>query len=532
MSNFSQRLESNALGKAFSNCSKLFKLIIVGLMVFIWGYLSISSLLETTRLEATEPTYELSTYNRDSFLLNVVFLVCIYTILKCICKDAMSRINTKVFTAILCAYTLGVALFWVLSVKSTAMHDSYMITSTAEKVVNGDYSAFDFESEKYFYEYPFQLGYVLVCQVVNTLFKGSAYLIALQVLNIVSLEALFLGVIHCTKYVFDSKEVTNTTILFLFGFISVMLFTTFIYGNLLGFALSTWAVTLEVKYIRTDKKYLMFVSAILIGLSIMVKSNNMIVLLAMCIILVIKFLDTKKLWDIVSIAICVVLGLNVLNCAIGYYERKADVDFGSGIPKILWLDMGLHESAMACGWYNYSYTVGIYENNDYDPVASTQEGISQIKEQLSYFYNDQSYANRFFSEKILSQWNEPSYDSIWVSQMRGHLEDPPQYVNEIYYGNAGEYLLFYMDQYQQVVYVLAFIGLVAVAKKKDSRYYVIPLIVLGGFLYHLLFEAKAQYVITYVTLLIPISAYGMQSIVHIDFRTKFKALIRLGASES
>jgi hypothetical protein len=51
--------------------------------------------------------------------------------------------------------------------------------------------------------------------------------------------------------------------------------------------------------------------------------------------------------------------------------------------------------------------------------------------------------------------------------------------------------------------------------KKETRravepaLYLIPLIFLGGFLYHALFEAKSQYVITYVTLMIPYAAWGV-----------------------
>ncbi len=533
MGDLAQRLENHKLLNAvFGKCSKIFKMIIIGLMVFIWGYLSVSSLLETTRIELADPTLELSTYNRDGLIFNIIFLVCIFIILKNFFRGAIKSINTNTFALILSLYTLALGLFWVLSVKSTAMHDSYMITSTAEAFLKGDYSILQFDNEKYFYEYPFQLGYVLVCEIVNIFFKDNNYLIALQVSNVISLVFIFLGVIQATKYIFKNKEVTNTTILLLFGFVAIILFTTFIYGNLLGFALSTWAVVLELKYIRTDKKYLMVISAVLIGLSIMVKSNNMIVLMAMCIVLLIKFLDTKKLWDIVSIVICVVVGLNILNCVIGYYENKADVDLGSGIPKILWLNMGLHESSgRACGWYNYAYTVSVFENNNYDSELSAQEGIGQIKEQLQYFYNNQNYMNKFFAEKILSQWNEPSFDSIWVSQVRDHIEATPEYVDQVYEGKAGEVILLFMNQYQQVLYIFAFVGLFAMFKKKDVSYCVLPLVILGGFMYHLLFEAKAQYVITYVVLLIPLGAYGFNLLQDVPFWSKFKKWLSLGASK-
>jgi hypothetical protein len=396
--------------------------------------------------------------------------------------------------------------------------------------LEGDYSRLQ-SDELYFYEYPYQLGYVLVCQIVNTFFKDDNYFLALQMLNLFSLIAIFLALIKVSKDVFKTKRVVNLTIFMCFGFIASIMFTTFVYGNLLGFALASWAVALTIRYTQTNKKYLMVVSAVLLGISIMVKSNNMIVLLAICIILLIKFLDTKKLYDLVSIVLCGVIGLNLLNVVIYSYERKADVDLGSGVPKILWMNMGLHEATdKACGWYNGAYTVSIYEHNDCDSELATQEGIKQIKEQIDMFCNNQTYMAKFFSEKVLSQWNEPTFDSIWISQSRGHTKDVPQYVNDIYEGNLGEYVKFIMNQYQQLLYIGAFIGLVLLYRHREVYYYLVPLVILGGFMYHLLFEAKAQYVITYALLLIPICAYGLEYILSVDILGKVKRVILKGAT--
>jgi hypothetical protein len=217
---------------------------------------------------------------------------------------------------------------------------------------------------------------------------------------------------------------------------------------------------------------------------------------------------------------------------ISSYERKADVDLGSGIPKILWMNMGLHEAVMGCGWYNASYTASVYDNNNRDDKLATQEGIEQIKEQLDVFLDDQTYTARFFSEKVLSQWNEPTFDSIWISKTRGHTKDVPQFVTDVYEGDLGEYVEFFMNQYQQLLYVGAFIGLIVLYKKKEVYYYAVPLVILGGFMYHLLFEAKAQYVLTYAILLVPICAYGLEYIVKIDVLSKFKHLVLKGATDN
>ena len=45
-----------------------------------------------------------------------------------------------------------------------------------------------------------------------------------------------------------------------------------------------------------------------------------------------------------------------------------------------------------------------------------------------------------------------------------------------------------------------------------SETILLPLILLGGFGYHLLFEAKSQYALTYLPLLLPIAAYGLNTL--------------------
>lgn len=514
-----------------NNSSKTFKMIISCLVCFIFGCLTVCSFLETTKLSVTDKSLEQIDFCRDNIILNIAILVLFVLVIFVLSKYILEKINTKIFAITLSIYTFALGLFWILSVRSSSAHDSYTLTSTAMNFANGNFSALN-PDQRYFYNYPFQLGYVLLCQIVNTFWKNEKdYYLALQIINLIALIMIMLAIIFILKCVFKNKKVTNIAILLLFLCPQGIMFTTYAYGNLIGFAFSMWAVFFEIKYFQTEKKYLMIISALLIGISIAIKSNNMIVLVAMCIILFIKFLDSKKLWNLISIVICIVLGTSILNIVISGYEHKANVDLGSGVPKILWLNMGIHEADNGYGWYNGSYTINVYSNNNCDSKAATKDGIEQIKERLDYFSNNPDYMATFFSEKTLSEWNEPTYTSIWVSQTRGHTEEVPEFVNDVYNDSLGKSIAFYMNQYQQIIYLFAFISFALIYKKKDAMSYLVPLIILGGFLYHFLFEAKSQYVITYFIVLIPLSAYGLNYICEMDLLKKVKTILKLGASE-
>ena len=52
----------------------------------------------------------------------------------------------------------------------------------------------------------------------------------------------------------------------------------------------------------------------------------------------------------------------------------------------------------------------------------------------------------------------------------------------------------------------------------------LPLVLLGAFGYHLLFEAKSQYACTYIPLLVPTAAYAMNKVLFSDY-TKAKKLV-------
>ena len=68
-----------------------------------------------------------------------------------------------------------------------------------------------------------------------------------------------------------------------------------------------------------------------------------------------------------------------------------------------------------------------------------------------------------------------------------------------------------MNVFQQAAYVLALIGTCGMIREKGTGavQLMLPVTVLGGFLYHMLFEAKSQYIYPYMLLLLPLAARGL-----------------------
>lgn len=171
---------------------------------------------------------------------------------------------------------------------------------------------------------------------------------------------------------------------------------------------------------------------------------------------------------------------------------------------------------MAPGWYNH-YTITTFKKCDYDGSVASAIAWTNIDERMAYFSANPGYALSFFSEKILSEWNEPSYESIWVSQTKQHLSPVSSSVQGIY---SNSFLLFYFNAFQLLIFTGFLIALIKEIKKRDIIFTTIPLIILGGFFYHLIFEAKSQYILVYFVMLIPYAAYGLES-----FAKKAKTLV-------
>lgn len=485
-------------------------LFICGLLGILFLFLSAAGVLSTSVLDPANFVEEHILYPHDSVILNLLTVAAFLLLLKLL-KPYAKSIHPQIATIVLITYTTLIGAVWVMAVKSIPAADSGAIVNAAKAFIKGSYAPLQ-SADSYFRYYPFQLSFTFVCEVLMRIFGTDNY-VALGIVNLICLDAAYIALIQLSKLVFNNKKIELLTIFLLGGCLQPVLFTTFIYGNIMGLAFAMWAVVFEILYIKSGKKYQMLFSSVFIAMAATAKLNYLIVLVAMSIILLLNFLKTKKgltpLW--IPCAVALTLGCNQL--ILSGYESRAGTELGNGVPQILWTAMGLQESFMAPGWYN-GYTIKTFKNNNFSRDAATRQAREDIQERLAYFSANPREALIFFINKILSQWNEPTYESIWVSQVKKHQSPVPLFVESVYTGRLGKYLHAYLNVYQQIILMGFFIALFSRLKKQDECFIFLPLIVLGGFLYHLINEAKSQYILIYFVMLVPYAAYGLYTAAH------------------
>lgn len=487
---------------------------VVCVVFLIAAVLFLLSITETASVGLNEHI----TFYSDNILYNLLWLVVIFACGTAFIMTAKKAKVTYLFSSSQLAIIVGIlslilGIIWVTQSKVLPTHDSKIVTEAGMCAVQGDYSPF---RTRYFNRFPFQLGYVLWNEIFVKIFSINEFdeLIVIQYVNVCALALSVAGIVKITDRIFKNKCVTFVTALMLVLFIQPIIFSVFLYGTLPGFVFAVWSVFFFIKYIENKKIYNAVISSVLIAISVCLKLNNMIFAVAMIILFLVDFLKDKRIRSIVCAVLMCFLAVFTKELPIIYYEALADVEFDDGIPMTCWLSMGLGESVFAPGWYDSTDTVVLYDkmNGDVDKINEITK--DNIKERLTVFADDPEYTYNFFKDKISSQWNETTFQSIWNNNVReqfGEKSGIAKYVCD----EGEEDVKKIMDINVQFIYFgflcACFYFVYSVIKRGNVDISTVTFLVVitGGFLYHLLFEAKSQYVLTYVIIMIPYAVYGM-----------------------
>lgn len=511
---------------------------IICLFMFIaFGYIAIMSFLQTSVFDEAAYSSEKVLYEMDNIALNI-FCTAIFTVFVFKMKkhyDFFARVDLRFMEVGLVVYTIMLGLIWIFSVTSVPAADSQSVFETATGATVGDYSSITgngnfynsayYNGHSYYNFYPFQLGFVLISEIVYRIF-GTASSMPVQVINVLCLAAAYLGIAKITKYIFKRRSIEFITILLLAGCFQPMLFCTFVYGNIIGMCCAIWASYFLIRYFQTTKYLLLIPCAILLIVATIAKYNNMIYLVAFVIMLIVHTVKEKK-WQSIAfaLAICIAtVGIN--NLIIVSYESRANTKLADGVSQVMYLDMGLNDSYMAPGWYN-GIAIDTYKSCNLNNEVANQRAWSNIKNRLDVFGSNPGYTFDFFGKKIVSQWNEPSFESIWISEVKSHSHEVNSIGNGMYNGSLGQFFELYFNIYMQIVYLLLVIGIYCLFFKRMTNIEttLLLLVILGGFGYHLLFEGKSQYILTYIPIMMPTAAFGLNSVQNGKY-IKIKEIVR------
>ena len=508
--------------KTITVCS-VAAVVLVGLLFLM---ISVYSVLQTCRFEKSNPSSEKILFENDSVIANIGLLaLTILGLLVLIRKNIhLSRVNTKIIIGIMLVFTTVLPIVWITTVQSIASGETATMLGAARDAVDGKYDRFTtpyISNYSYFQYYPFQLGYVFFAEILFKVFGTESSDILLQIPNVIALGFANTGLVMLTQKLFDRRAVTNMTAIALMVCFQPMFITTLTNGVLIGLALSIWAVFLTVKLMQNDKLLYGGLAVLLMTLAVLIKYTYMVVMIAVVIALVLHLIGKFRIIALATaalMALCPIGGQLLLEQA---YGGNSGIELGTKVTPTLYALVGVTEeekSARYAGWYSFA-GVNLLAENQLDEAAADEAATAVIKEKREALKNEGRLAE-FYQTKLLSEINEPSFQSIWISQVRQHdfpeatPENPnpfPELAKSIYTGGLSRIFDRWFNYYNMIIFFGFTAGMVwlIIRKKANPAIIILPIAVFGGLLYHTICEAKSQFMLPFFVMLIPFAMYGI-----------------------
>lgn len=493
------------MNKATKFVIKVISIIIAIILIF----LSINSIFYTADLtmkcsiiKENEKVLINSTNFIKVLILTIIWIAVIYSIYK-----LLDKIENKKLLIFVIALVIVLSYLWIILSKNPPRADQLSLVVAAKDLIEGNFDSF--LPNNYLDIFPFQLGFVFFLEIAFSICKNIYFI---QFINLICVSVITLCIYYITKKMFKNDKIDKIILILLSGYFYLELFTTFIYGNIPGLMFALLSIAFILNYFETRKNSKLILAIIFIIIANVLKTNFLIYLIAEIVLILIDIIETKKWRNIAIIPILIIL-LFVSNISIkSFYECKTGQEISKGIPKILWINMGLnYNNTRANGWYDAS-TLYFYKQSGYNYQEAKNIAKSEIRLKLNNFIKNPGQAIEFFKEKILSQWIEPTHQSIWINIPIGEndREIDNHIVESIFEGKLNKILVWYFKIYQTSIYILSSLYFIINIRKINYKQILMAVIFIGGFLFQLIWEAKSLYTFIFVITLLPYAANTLQ----------------------
>lgn len=316
-----------------------------------------------------------------------------------------------------------------------------------------------------------------------------------------------------------------------------------------------------------------FGSILFLTLSVMLRKNSLIPVIAVLLVLLFEALrpgrNGKMRLGLLIMAVCLaVTSVSVLPLTQKIYEKKAGNTLSSGVTAMSYLAMGMQEASRGCGWYN-GFNIDTYDTAGMDTALANEISRLAIDERLTYFREHPGYTADFYLHKHLSQWADGTYASRQATLAT--YGGRSAFFKEVYEGSLSGGYIEWCNAWQNVLYLGVLVFCIGSLKKRrkskvvghmadqtaghtegctadhmadqldadqlgadrhgadrhgadrlgadrhgadrlgaDRLYIYVGLIaVLGGFLFHIFWEANSRYIFSYSLLLMPYCGAGV-----------------------
>jgi hypothetical protein len=486
-------------------------IIVVALSLFI------ISLFYGARLSALRyDEMSFAVMTDESALVNLTAFAVMLLALYWISRMKITRRTNRIAGAVVLSLLTMFGLAWVLSVRGEPTCDAGVVYDIliALRIGAKDVSFLSEAGNMYRYylvSYPFQFGYLSYMDVILAVIGKAHFIAALRGASVLLIVASYAGILFTTQELFSDERVTFLTILLLGVCIQPVLYASAGYSQIPSFAASVWGVYCVVHYIKSRCWKVLVPAVLFLAVAVYIKQNAWIVIAALCIVLLLDAVRNKTWRSLAAIVVMIVLAIPAPKLIQTYYEQQTGTTYGEGYPMISWIAMSMQEGDHTAGWYDHAYNLEMKQTCGEDMATLKEQSRLDIEEALDGFREDPESFRQLYLEKFSTQWLEPTFMSIWATNGSGDGSPKPKnaFAEWIYGDSFDQVFRGGMRFYLILLYGGFALCVLTMLKRRTEIQMVLPLIILGGILYHLTFEAQSRYTLSYLPLFVPLAAYGI-----------------------
>lgn len=403
-------------------------------------------------------------------------------------------------------------IFWINIRQAEPSWDQGEVYSIAVKMYENKWE--ELENYKYLEMCPQQITISAIFYVIFKLFSNTSFII-IQYANVIANVLTILAIMLISNNIGKQYKVNESRALILIGtFLTLPLLSTFVYGDLMSISMCLFAIYYIMEYGMKKKNKYAILSAIFIAIGYALRMNNLIFIIALTIYLILKIIKEKEdiLEKIIILVMFIGIALMPATLIRSRLQYKLDLNKNKQIPTLGYLYMGMQESSRANGWYS-DYIIWAWE----DVEASNEQYKNAIIERVKYFVQNPNYFVKFYIGKIASMWTETTYASLWYNQTFNFKQiEGKENINRAeqidkLVKDQTEKLLIYQKALITIIFGVTIVVLIKDRKKLSNEIILLLIIFIGGFLFHILWEAKSRYIIPYILVLIPIASISIDN---------------------
>lgn len=386
-------------------------------------------------------------------------------------------------------------------------YDQLSVYESAVSMYNNDKDALIHSN--YLEKYPQQLTLALAECGMFKLF-GTTNVKVIQYINAISNCFTVVAIILIAKLITKKKENNLTLVAFsILTYLPLALLSTFVYGDEISIAFSLFSVYFIMKYKINKKVKYALISAILMALSYILRMNNLIFIIAISMYLVFDILkeihqklEKKQILIKTGILLMfIVISLMPAKIIISKLQSEYELDPKGSIPVSNFLYMGMTEGYRNNGWYN-DYGSWAWDN---DEQTANEMYKTAIGERIKEFASHPLYLAKFYMYKTASMWAENTNAAIYYNQSFNFNENVNLDKDNEIVAKKNNIELF-MKSLSIVIFGTLAFSLIINRKKMTDEALLLIIILIGGFLFHTIWEAKSRYILPYIVAIIPLLA--------------------------